>query len=92
MLFVTSLLVPHFAVGLSGLLLWVLAFAVSMLVSYVLLSSQRDAMSAALAGRLEQRRQRSGGGLRARLEAGTRMEDDDEDELQAADRGTASGD
>ncbi len=90
MLFVVSLVVLHFVAGLSGLFLWVLAFVVSMLVSYVLLSRQRDAMSASLAARLEHRRQRSGGGLRARLEAGARMED--EDELQAADRGTAPND
>jgi len=92
LLFVLSLIVLHFAAGLSGLFLWVLAFVVSMLVSYVLLSKQRDAMSASLAGRLEQRRQRSGGGLRARLEAGAQLEDDEEDELQAADRGATSGD
>jgi hypothetical protein len=90
LLFVVSLIVLHFAVGLGGLFLWVLAFAVSMLLSYVLLASQRDAMSGAITARLEHRRQRSGGGLRARLEAGARMED--EDELQAADRGTASND
>ena len=93
LLLVLSLLVLHFGAGLGGLSLWVFAFAVSMLLSYVLLSRQRDAMSGAITSRLEQRRQHSGGGLRARLEEGARMEDDDEDELQAADHhGTVSGD
>ncbi len=83
LLFVVSIIVLHL-IGIGGLLLWALAFVISMLVSYVLLAKQRDAMSAAFAGRLANRRRR-GAGLRARLEEGARMED--EDELEAADRG-----
>ncbi|HEX6528069.1 MAG TPA: DUF4229 domain-containing protein [Streptosporangiaceae bacterium] len=74
LLFVVSVILLH-VIGIGGLLLWALAFVISMLVSYVLLSKQRDAMSAALAGRLAMRRKR-GPGLRARLEEGTRMEDE----------------
>ena len=85
LLFVVSIIVLH-VIGVGGLLLWVLAFVISMLVSYVVLSSQRDAMSAALAGKLADRRQRGsmrqrGLSLRARLEEGARMEDQD-DELE----------
>ena len=71
--------------GISGLLLWALAFVISALLSYVLLSGQRDAMSNVLSNRLSRRRERGSGGLRARLEEGAKMED--EDQLEAADRG-----
>lgn len=62
--------------GARGLLLLVLAFAVSGIVSFVLLSRQRDVMSGALMARLKSRRPR-GPGFRARLEEGARAEDRD---------------
>ncbi len=62
--------------GARGLLLLVLAFAVSGIVSFVLLSRQRDVMSGALMARLKSRRAR-GPGFRARLEEGARTEDRD---------------
>lgn len=55
--------------GARGLLLLVLAAAVSGLISYVLLSRQRDAMSGALFSRVRE--------FRARLDDGTRSEDPD---------------
>jgi TctA family transporter len=62
--------------GARGLLLLVLAFAVSGIASFVLLSRQRDVMSGALMTRLKNRRPR-GPGFRARLEEGSRAEDQD---------------
>ena len=98
LLLVASAIVLY-EIGARGLLLLILAFLVSGIASFVLLSKQRDAMSGALSARLMNRRRRSGG-FRARLEAGARQEDDAEDagtrvgaeagaedELQAADRG-----
>lgn len=109
LLFVVSIIVLH-VIGIGGFLLWALAFVISMLVSYVLLSKQRDSMSAALAGRLANRRRGPAGqpgsegtrglGLRGRLESlragleeGARVEDQDgeadqPDGLEAADRGS----
>ncbi|HZR51144.1 MAG TPA: DUF4229 domain-containing protein [Streptosporangiaceae bacterium] len=84
-LFLVVLLVLSLT-GIGGLLLWVLAFVISALLSYVLLSRQRDAMSGVLAGRLSKKRER-GTGLRARLEEGAKMEDED---LEAADRGAGT--
>ena len=69
--------------GARGLLLLVLAFAVSGVVSFVLLSRQRDVMSGALIARLKARRPRAGG-FRARLDEGARAEDED---LELPDRG-----
>jgi cell division protein FtsW (lipid II flippase) len=60
--------------GARGLLLIALAFVVSGIASFVLLSRQRDIMSGALLGRLRNRRTT---GFRARLEEGARTEDDD---------------
>lgn len=73
--------------GVRGWALLALAFLVSALASYVLLSRQRDIMSAAIARRLSKspgrpRRPRWHGlaEFRARLEEGTRAEDaEDED-------------
>ncbi len=65
-----------YLVGARGLLLLALAFVVSGIASFVLLSRQRDVMSGALMGRLGNRRQRATG-LRARLDEGTRAEDED---------------
>ena len=60
--------------GARGLLLLGLAFVVSGIASFVLLSRQRDVMSGALRGRLKNRRT---SGFRARLEEGARGEDED---------------
>ena len=63
-----------YLVGARGLLLLALAFVVSGIASFVLLSRQRDVMSGALMARLKSRRPR-GLGFRARLEEGARVED-----------------
>ncbi len=75
MLLVVSALLLYLA-GARGLLLLVLACAVSGIASFVLLSRQRDVMSGALMARLKGR-SRPAGGLRARLEEGARVEDQD---------------
>ena len=62
--------------GARGLLLLLLAFVVSRIARFVLLSRQRDVMSGALMTRLKSGRQR-GPGFRARLEEGARAEDED---------------
>lgn len=69
-------LVLLYLVGARGLLLIALACVVSGIASFVLLSRQRDVMSGALMARLRTRRGRMAG-FRARLEDGTRAEDDD---------------
>jgi hypothetical protein len=58
-----------YLVGLRGLLLIPIALLVSGVVSLLLLSRQRDAMSGAITSRLSNFRQR--------LDEGTRREDDD---------------
>ena len=65
-----------YLVGARGLLLLALAFVVSGIASFVLLSRQRDVMSGALMARLKHRRPR-GPGFGARLEEGARAEDED---------------
>jgi TctA family transporter len=65
-----------YVAGARGFLLLALAFVVSGILSFVLLSRQRDVMSGALMSRLRSGRQRAAG-FRARLEEGTRAEDDD---------------
>ena len=75
LLLVVAMVLLYLA-GARGFLLLVLAFGVSALASFVLLSRQRDVMSGALAGRLRGRRAR-GPGFRARLEEGARAEDED---------------
>ena len=72
-LLVVSALLLYLA-GARGLLLLVLAFLVSGIASFVLLSRQRDVMSGALLARLKNGR---AGGIRARLEEGARTEDED---------------
>ncbi len=67
-LFVAAFGVCYLA-GARGLLLLVLAAAVSGLISFVTLSRQRDAMSGALVSRLRE--------FRARVDEGTRAEDED---------------
>ena len=75
MLLVVSVVLLYLA-GARGLLLLALAFVVSGIASFVLLSRQRDVMSGALMARLKHRRPR-GSGFRARLEEGARAEDQD---------------
>ena len=65
-----------YLIGARGLLLLVLAFLISGIVSFVLLSRQRDRISAALSGRIGHGRGRLAE-FRARLEEGARAEDDD---------------
>jgi uncharacterized protein (DUF58 family) len=65
-----------YLVGARGLLLLALAFVVSGIVSFVLLSRQRDVMSSALMARIKNGRRRAAG-FRARIEEGARAEDDD---------------
>ena len=69
--------------GARGLLLLALAFVVSGITSFVLLSRQRDVMSGALLARLRNGRARAAG-FRARLEEGARAEDEDAGRAQAA--------
>jgi Mn2+/Fe2+ NRAMP family transporter len=75
LLLVVSVVVLYL-VGARGLLLLALAFLVSGIASFVLLSRQRDIMSGALLTRLKNGRTRAAG-FRARLEEGARAEDDD---------------
>jgi hypothetical protein len=70
------LLVVSVVVLARGLLLLALAFVVSGIASFVLLSRQRDVMSGALLSRLKNGRSRAAG-FRARLEEGARAEDED---------------
>ena len=72
-LLVVSVVLLYLA-GARGLLLLALAFVVSGIASFVLLSRQRDIMSGALMARLKNRQP---GGFRARLEEGARAEDED---------------
>ena len=65
-----------YLVGARGLLLLALAFVVSGIASFVLLSRQRDIMSGALMKRLVNGRSRAAG-FRTRLEEGARAEDED---------------
>lgn len=60
-----------YLLGARGLLAAAIAVVVSGLLSYVLLSAQRDAMSSTIAGGIARMR-----GVRARLEAGAAKEDD----------------
>ena len=68
LIFVVSLIVLYL-VGARQLLLIGLALVLSGIISFVLLSRQRDAMSTALASRITR--------FRRRLDAGARAEDDD---------------
>ncbi len=67
----------------ARVLLLALAFAVSGIASFVLLSRQRDIMSGALLARLRNGRARAAG-FRARLEEGARAEDEARAEDQYA--------
>ena len=84
LLLVASLILLYL-VGARGLLLLALAFVVSGILSYVLLSRQRDRVSSALMARLRNGRQRAAG-FRTRLEQGAQAEDEeDEDADEPAD-------
>jgi Protein of unknown function (DUF4229) len=74
-LLVVSIVVLYL-VGARGLLLLALAFVVSGIASFVLLSRQRDVMSGALMKRLTNGRNRATS-FRTRLEEGARAEDED---------------
>jgi hypothetical protein len=78
LLFVAVLLLLDLA-GARGLLLIALALLISGLLSYVLLSRQRDAMAGSLFGRLSGRARRAGS-FRSRLAEGARAEDTDDEE------------
>jgi cell division protein FtsW (lipid II flippase) len=75
LLLIVSLILLYLA-GARGLLLLALAFVVSGIVSFVLLSRQRDVMSGALIRRMKNGRERVTS-FRTRLEEGARAEDDD---------------
>jgi TctA family transporter len=75
-LLLVAAMVLLYLAGARGLLLLALAFVVSGILSFVLLSRQRDVMSGALMARLRSGRERAAG-IRARLEEGSRAEDDD---------------
>ena len=75
LLLVVSLILLYL-VGARGLLLLALAFVVSGIASFVLLSRQRDVMSSALAARIRNGR-RWAAGFRARIEEGAQAEDED---------------
>jgi Protein of unknown function (DUF4229) len=68
LLFVTTLGILYL-VGARGLLLIAAALVISGIISFVVLSRQRDAMSGAISSRI--------GGFRQRLDEGTRAEDDE---------------
>jgi Zn-dependent protease with chaperone function len=80
-LFVVVLLLLDLA-GARGLLLIALALLISGLLSYVLLSRQRDAMAGSLSQRLLGRNRANS--FRARLDEGSRAEDTDDPEPAAA--------
>jgi len=74
-LFLIALVLLYFA-GARGLLLAALALLASGIVSFVLLSRQRDVMAGALSNRLRGVRSRAGE-VRTRFREGTRGEDRD---------------
>jgi hypothetical protein len=65
-----------YLVGARGLLLLALAFVISGIASFVLLSRQRDRISTALSERVRNGRGRLAE-FRARIDEGARAEDDD---------------
>ena len=81
LLLVISLVVLY-AAGARGFLLLALAFFISALASYILLSKQREAMAGALNRRLG-RVTNKAAEFRGRLQDGAAAEDDDADEEQA---------
>ena len=81
-LFVVVLLLLNLA-GARGILLIALALLISGLLSYVLLSRQRDAMAGSLFNRLSGRTRRASS-LRSRLAEGPRAEDTDDEQAAPA--------
>jgi Protein of unknown function (DUF4229) len=84
--------------GMQGILLLMVALVVSGLLSYVLLSRLRDAVSAAVVARTSGRVREPGagrrtpfGGLRSRLAARTAAEDEADDARRAAEADEAAG-
>src|SRR5579875_1082666 len=75
LLFVVVLVLLRLA-GIGGLLLFAFALLISGLLSFVLLSRQRDAMSGALVSGMRGIRERAAG-FRERIEEGARAEDED---------------
>jgi hypothetical protein len=82
LLFIVVLLLLDLA-GARGLLLIALALLISGLLSYVLLSRQRNSMASSLSGRLGARTRRTRS-FRERLNEGTRAEDTDDEPAQAS--------
>ena len=82
LLFIVVLLLLDLA-GARGLLLIALALLISGLLSYVLLSRQRNSMASSLSGRLGARPPRTQS-FRERLNEGTRAEDTDDEPAQAS--------
>ena len=75
LLLVVAVILLYLA-GARGLLLLALAFVVSGITSFVLLSRQRDMMSSALMARIRNGRQRAAE-FRGRIQDGARAEDED---------------
>jgi hypothetical protein len=90
LLFIVVLLLLDLA-GARGLLLIALALLISGLLSYVLLSRQRDAMAGSLGNRLAGRL-RSGNSFRDRLNEGAQAEDTDDEPAPASPPSPHSGD
>jgi hypothetical protein len=82
LLLVAALELLHLA-GIGGIALFLLAFVISGLASYVLLSRQRDAMSSAASKRLS-RVSGKVAEFRGRLEEGAAAEDEDDDKDEPA--------
>ena len=82
LLFIVVLLLLDLA-GARGLLLIALALLISGLLSYVLLSRQRNSMASSLSGRLGARTRRTQS-FRERLNEGTRAEDTDDEPTPAS--------
>jgi Protein of unknown function (DUF4229) len=76
-LLLVAAVVPLYVAGARGLLLLALAFLVSALLSFVLLSRQRDTVAGALSSRLKRTAERTNS-FRARIDEGARAEDDDQ--------------
>ena len=92
--FFVSLMLAHFKIfpvmaGSAGLLLLLMiSLLISGLLSYVLLSRQRDQVSEQLTNGLDQLRAKNGGGLKSRIAAQNAAEDALDDAVRA-EQGTA---
>ena len=87
--FFVALMLAHFKIlpvmaGSAGvLLLLMIALLVSGLLSYVLLSKQRDQVSEQVVGGIDQLRAKNGGGLKSRIAAQNAAEDALDDAVRA---------